>query len=74
MVANIEWFHFQRVTHTSAPSAAQFDQLLELGRITMDHQMKWLGTRAHERGPSFKLQNGRLDDLFVAKPRYYNLT
>ncbi len=74
IVSNVEWFHFRRVTHTSAPSAAQFDQLLELGRITMDHQMKWLGSRAHERGPSFKLQNGRLDDLFVAKPRHYDLT
>jgi hypothetical protein len=72
-IDGIEWFQFLDVTHTTQPSLPQFDALLESGHITMDHQIKLDGGRAHERGPSFKLSHGRLDDLFVAKTRSYQL-
>lgn len=66
-----EHFEFTDVIHTRKPIGSQFDILVDQGEITMDHMMKRLDSgRAHERGPSFKIEAGSLDLLFPPSKAY----
>lgn len=66
-----EHFEFTDVLHTRRPIASQFDILIEQGEITMDHMMKRLDSgRAHERGPSFKINSASLELLFPPSKTY----
>lgn len=67
-----ESFLYRAVQHTSKPSAAQFDQLVADGTISMDHLIKRLDSRVTEKGPLFKIEKRALSILFP-HPRYYDL-
>jgi len=65
-----EWFELESVTHTTRPSAEQFDRLLSDGTVTLDHLVKRTPAGgAHERGPLFKVERQRLPELFLGEPR-----
>jgi len=69
-----EWFQLQSVTHTTRPSVEQFDRFLVDGTVTLDHLIKRTPSGgAHERGPLFKVERGRLPELFLGEPRRYSL-
>lgn len=69
-----EWFELHSVTHTTRPSAEQFDRLLVDGAVTLDHLIKRTPSGgAHERGPLFKVERQRLPELFLGEPRCYSL-
>jgi hypothetical protein len=69
-----EYFKLQSVTHTTRPSAEQFDRLLVDGTVTLDHLIKRTPSGgAHERGPLFKVERQRLPELFLGEPRHYSL-
>lgn len=69
-----EWFELDSVTHTTRPSAEQFDRLLADGTVTLDHLIKRTPRGgAHERGPLFKVDRRRLPELFLGEPRRYSL-
>lgn len=69
-----EWFELHSVTHTTRPSAEQFDRLLLDGTVTLDHIIKRTPSGgAHERGPLFKVARQRLPELFLGEPRHYLL-
>ncbi|MBK1828486.1 hypothetical protein JIN81_15745 [Haloferula rosea] len=67
-------FQLTEVTHTKRPSNIQFDRLLSEGSVTVDHMIKMLPTRVHERGPQFKVARGELHELFLGAPKIYDLT
>ena len=69
-----EWFELESVTHTTRPSADQFDRLLADGTVTLDHLVKKTPAGgAHERGPLFKVERQRVPELFLGEPRRYSL-
>jgi hypothetical protein len=69
-----EWFELESVTHTTRPSAEQFDRLLSDGTVTLDHLVKKTPAGgAHERGPLFKVERQRVPELFLGEPRRYSL-
>ena len=66
-----EHFDLVDAIHTRGPLLSQFDTLVELGEITMDHMMKRVDSgKAHERGPSFKIRSGSLGLLFPPVQKY----
>ena len=71
---NREFFILKAVRHTRNPSLAQFDDLLENGRISVDHLIKRTqGGGAQEKGPLFRLHKSDIPSLFVAETRNYLL-
>ncbi len=68
-----ERFTLIQAVHTRQPSVAQFDDLLERGIITMDHLIKRKDKGAHEKGPLFKIETRRLNDLFLSAAKTYPL-
>ena len=71
---NEEWFHLEKVTHTRNPNIPQFERLLANGTITMDHLVKRnVAGRVSEKGPLFKIIRPRIAELFLGKPRIYEL-
>lgn len=73
LIGSKRHFELTQVTHTRRPSNIHFDRLLAEGRITVDHMIKMLPTRAHERGPQFKVRRQELHDLFLGAPRTHLL-
>lgn len=70
-----EYFHLETVTHTARPSAEQFDRLLEDGTVTLDHLIKRKKSGACvEKGPLFKIERPRIQELFLGQPKKYSLT
>lgn len=67
------FFRLKHVQHTRRPSQQQFDRLLEIGQITVDHLIKKTPSRVSERGPLFKIRPQAIDELFLGMPRIYNL-
>lgn len=67
-----EWFHLTSALHTARPNVAQFDRLLALGSITMDHLIKRTAAGgAAEKGPLFKIERNRIPELFLGTPSSY---
>lgn len=66
-----EWFQIQSVEHTKAPIMAQFELLLELGDITVDHLIKRNRVgRVTEGGPLFKVGRKAFPLLFPPSQKY----
>ena len=66
-----EYFELKSALHTRDPILSQFDLLVEMGDITMDHQMVRLATgRAYEKGPSFKIKANAFNLLFPPSKSY----
>jgi hypothetical protein len=71
IIGGHEHFELMSALHTRNPILSQFDLLVEMGDITMDHQMVRLPSgRAHEKGPSFKVKAASLDLLFPPSKTY----
>jgi len=69
MRAGSEWFHLQSITHTRNPNLPQFERLLAAGTITMDHLIKRKPSGgAAEKGPLFKIERQRIQELFLGQP------
>lgn len=69
-----EWFQLESVTHTTRPSAEQFDRLLGDGTVTLDHLIKRKPSGSvTEKGPLFKIDRPRIAELFLGVPRSYSL-
>jgi len=73
-----EWpdcFKINEVTHRSKPSITSFDRLLRKGSITVDHLMEIPKgkTRAHEKGPLFKIEPKYANQLFSGPTKKYRL-
>ena len=69
-----EYFQLESVTHTTRPSTDQFDRLLEDGTVTLDHLIKRKASGACvEKGPLFKIERPRLQELFLGQPHTYPL-
>lgn len=66
-----EHFELIEAVHTRKPLVEQFANLVEVGAITMDHQIKLLASgRAKERGPSFKIKPSAFELLFPPNKTY----
>lgn len=66
-----EYFEFISVTHTKKPISAQFDVLLQLGHITLDHLIKKDSNgKVVEKGPLFKISSRGIDLLFPPNVKY----
>ena len=73
-VGGREYFHLQSVVHTKRPNVSQFDRLLSDGSITLDHLIKRLPVgRGHEKGPLFKIEKPKIQELFYGLPANYVL-
>ncbi len=71
---NREFFTLKSVRHTRCPSTAQFDSLLETGKISVDHLIKRaLNGKVNEKGPLFKLHKADIPSLFLAETKDYTL-
>jgi hypothetical protein len=71
---NQEFFTLKSIRHTRNPSTAQFDNLLETGKISVDHLIKRsLNGRVTEKGPLFKLHKSDIPSLFLAATKEYTL-
>ena len=69
-----EYFQLESVTHTSRPSTEQFDRLLADGTVTLDHLIKRTQSGSgHEKGPLFKIDRPRMQELFLGQPYSYSL-
>ena len=69
-----EYFHLLSANHTSSPNVPQFQRLISLGEITVDHLVKLeRDFSAHERGPFFKIQPRSLAQLFLQEPESFAL-
>jgi hypothetical protein len=69
-----ESFELKSVTHTTEPDPVQFDRLLSDGTITLDHIIKRQPSGgAKERGPQFKIERHRLNELFLGEFQKYSL-
>ena len=65
IIAGHEHFELKSAIHTRNPILPQFDILVEMGDITMDHQMvRSPSGKAYEKGPSFKIKPAAMDLLF----------
>ena len=61
----IEYFKFKKVEHTRGPILTQFDTLLGIGKIELDHLIKEKPNGSvQEKGPIFKLHHDGLGLLF----------
>ncbi|WP_433971862.1 MvaI/BcnI family restriction endonuclease [Tunturiibacter lichenicola] len=68
----IEYFDLESVRHTEKPSVVQFNALLGLGSVTMDHVIKETASGgAKDQGYLFKLNKRDIPVLF-AQPRDYS--
>lgn len=68
-----EFFQYTKVEHTKKPIVSQFDILLELGIITLDHLIKRrINGSVVEKGPLFKIKPKALNLLFPPS-KLYNL-
>jgi len=66
-----EFFQYKKVEHTKKPIVSQFDILLELGIITLDHLIKRKPSGSVvEKGPIFKIKPNSLDLLFPPSQIY----
>ncbi|MHA6332667.1 MvaI/BcnI family restriction endonuclease [Qipengyuania sp. CAU 1752] len=66
-----EHFELVEAVHTRKPLASQFAALVEVGAITLDHQIKVVESGAvKERGPSFKLNPSSFELLFPPNRTY----
>lgn len=74
VINNQEHFILKSVSHTTNPSPAQFDDLLESGFITVDHLIKRQENRVKEKGPLFRMPKSHLHSLFLTRPRDYSLS
>jgi hypothetical protein len=71
VIGGHEHFELMSAIHTRNPILTQFDLLVEMGDITMDHQMVRLSSgTAHEKGPSFKVKAASLNLLFPPSKTY----
>ncbi len=69
-----EWFRLESVTHTRNPNLPQFERLLSAGTVTMDHLIKRTPSGgAKEKGPLFKIERQRIQELFLGQPALYSL-
>lgn len=69
-----EFFQLESVTHTTNPSHEQFDRLIENGTVTVDHLLKRKPSGAGvDKGPLFKVDRPRLQELFLGLPQTYSL-
>ncbi|MEX0323798.1 MAG: MvaI/BcnI family restriction endonuclease [Puniceicoccaceae bacterium] len=68
------FFLLKHINHTRRPSSQQFDRLLEIGQITVDHLIKQTSKRVTEKGPLFKIRPNAIDELFLGLPKLYNLS
>lgn len=73
--AGVEHFELLSVVHTRNPVAGQLTRLLDTGSVTVDHMISGRldNSRAHDKGPSFKVERYRLAELFRGVPREYDL-
>jgi len=67
------YFQLMDVVHTRRPSNRQFNRLLAVGSITVDHMIKEQGNRAHEKGPQFKIARSDRHELFLGEEKKYIL-
>lgn len=65
-----EHFKFVSVVHTRKPIVGELASLLEVGAITMDHQIRMKDGKPNERGPSFKINPSAFDILFPPNKSY----
>jgi hypothetical protein len=73
-VGDLEFFHLKSVIHTKNPNISQFDRLLADGSITLDHLIKRGPTgRGQEKGPLFKIEKPKIQELFYGLPKKYSL-
>ncbi len=69
-----EHFLLKSVTHTRNPNLTQLERMLVDGTITLDHLIKRQSTgRTAEKGPLFKIERGRIGELFLGEPKQYSL-
>jgi hypothetical protein len=74
IVRGREYFTLASVTHTRDPNLPQFERLLSDGGVTMDHLIKRTPSgAAKEKGPLFKIERPRIQELFLGVPRQYSL-
>lgn len=67
----IEYFQYEKVSHTKKPILSQFDILLEQGGVTLDHLIKRTKTGGvNEKGPIFKIKPDALSLLFPPSQDY----
>lgn len=67
----IEYFKFKKVEHTRGPILTQFDTLLGIGKIELDHLIKEKPNGSvQEKGPLFKLHHDGLGLLFPPSTIY----
>lgn len=66
-----EYFRYTMVEHTKKPSASQFDLLVDMGVITVDHLIKRNAKgKVVEKGPLFKIKPVGIELLFPPSERY----
>jgi hypothetical protein len=70
-----EAFQLVSATHTSRPSTFNFDAMLNTGEITVDHLIKRKVGQvgANEKGPLFKIDELKRDQLFLGQKCEYRL-
>jgi MvaI/BcnI restriction endonuclease family len=69
-----EYFLLKSVTHTRNPNLPQMERMLVDGTITLDHLIKRQASgRTAEKGPLFKIERGRIRELFLGEPKEYSL-
>lgn len=69
-----EYFELRSVVHTRNPNLPHLSRMLSDGTVTMDHLIKRkCDGGAHEKGPLFKIERGRIPELFLGEPRTYAL-
>lgn len=69
-----ECFRIKSITHTKGPNVFQLERLLQRKEISVDHLIKQdKNGKVMEKGPLFKINKQALPDLFLGKPRVYNL-
>lgn len=74
MLNKKEYFHLRSVTHTRNPNLPQLERLLADGTITLDHLIsREADGKVTEKGPLFRINSGRVRELFLGEPKEYSL-
>jgi len=73
-VVGKEQFILNSITHTRNPNLPHLERMISDGTVTMDHLIKRTPTGgAHEKGPLFKIERPRIQELFNGEPVIYKL-